>query len=584
MDRKEILERKRQRLEELRKRREEINLLSARLGLPHLSPEVFTKVDFAVQVDFPDQPRSILTEVATLLLPKIINEHVQRFDKGIQTYNEESTSPTPDVKVPTPISESEATISPIDESQVQDESQDQDDPEKIKDIILSELSAMVPGFRFSDLRMGLKAVTEAKVEAKDPFNAASGLSGFLTRPISCIDVCSKFPELLLVAYKADGSRPKRSLAYLGTLLSVGLAIIFNASAEPFVPEFFLQCTSEITIIQFDKSNPYRIIGGLKNGRIAIWDLSHVEPSKLAVFPTLQTTTLASIVEKSKKIYIHHSAPIVSILQLSHSGHDSTIIVSISSDGVVNTWSPNFLAFPKLDSIKISSGNKRLKNGFSVNTALLVHHSQFFAGNDRLDQDPEYRFLNQLIVGSKSGVLQRLSNNKKKGNVSSIFSFVDDHIGVGIHSVSAIAEMPYSSTKSLLVSSHYDWKLRIWDLQNTSLVVAIPTSTIVTGIYPRPNNPHQIMTIGCVRPPDIGACIDFWDFLIKSMGPISGVILSKKNVQSLAAKFDSEGNRFIVSFDDGDIDFWDIEDSKLHSHIELSRKSGVDEALSDILKE
>lgn len=575
MDRKEILEKKRQRLEELRKRREEINLLGTKLTLPLVSAKVSTKVDFAVQVDLPQHSNDNSTEISASPLPVVLNGHVQKFDKAIQTYFEEAEVPEIQESISEPIADFDSETLPQDEAK--------DDSKTIEETLRDELSGIIPAFRFSDLRMGLKTAGETKIEAKDPFNVASGLSGFLNRQISSVDVCSKFPELILVAYKAKSSKQRRDLAYANVVSSVGLAVIFNTSADPFVPEFFLQCTSEITTIQFEKTNPYRIIGGLKNGRVVIWDLSHIEPSKIAVFPTLQTTTLTSIVERPNKLYIHHNTPIVSILQLDVTNQESSSIISISSDGVVNAWSPNFLAFPKLDSIKLSFGTNRLKDQIFVSTALLIHHSQFLASNDRVAHDPEYRFLNQMIVGTKNGVLYRLSNNKSSGNIGNVFECHENEVSLSMHSVSGIAEMSFSTTSSLLISSHYDWNLRIWDLQKSSLVLTIPTSTIVTGIYLRPNHPHQLMTIGCVRLPDVGACIEFWDFLVKSMGPISSVSIYKEKAQSFAAKFDDKGNRFIVSFDNGEIRIWDIEESKLHSHIEASKNSGVDEALSVVLK-
>lgn len=573
MDRKEILEKKRQRLEELRKRRGEINLLAT--TLPLVSPQVSIKVDFAVQVDLP-QHATTATEVTSFSPPLASNDHIQKFDKAIQTYFEDATTFEIEDGSPKPINDHDIKKPPREEVK--------ENPEKIEETLRDKLSSIVPEFRFSDLRMGRKASGETNTEAKDPFNAASGLSSFLNRQIASIDVCSKFPELILVAYKAKPLKQKKDLAFVNVVSSVGLAVVFNTSADPFVPEFFLQCTSEITTIQFEKANPHRIIAGLRNGRVVIWDLTQVEPSKIAVFPTLQTTTLSSIVEKPKKLYIHHTTPIISILQLEVSNQESSSIISISSDGVVNAWSPNFLAFPKLDSIKLSFGSNRLKDQPSLSTALLIRHSQFFASNDRLSQDPEYRFLNQLVIGAKNGVIYRLSNNKTNGNISSVFKCLESEIPFSMQSISGIAEIPFSTTSSLLISSHYDWKLRVWDLQKSSLVLSVPTSTIVTGIYPRPNHPLQLMTVGCLRLPDVGACIEFWDFLVRSMGPISTVSVPKGKAQSLASKFDDKGSRFIVSFDDGDIKIWDIEESKLQSHTDSSKNSSVDEALSNLIKE
>ena len=595
MDRKEILEKKRQRLLELRKRREEISLLNVDRLLPPVVPEISTKIDFAVQVDLIPQVSDHSSEpIRTEPVQVESNGHVHKFDKAVQTHFEDLDSEEEnqdDIKAGNDLNENghaetkELVVSAEDLLKNEISNHEvRDEAEIIKDALEAELQNIGSTFRFSKLRLGGDTVDDVKMQDVAPFNEIPGVSGFFERPISSIDVCPKFPELLLVAYGANNHTSKDA-AKQNVFTSLGLAIVFNMTSQPPVPEFFLQCTFEITTVQFDKSNPYRVIGGLANGRIVIWDLSKVEPSKVAVLPILQTTTLASIVEKQNKLYIHHTSPIVSLLQLDLNNHESSSIVSVSSDGIINSWSPNFLAFPKLDSIRISTGTDRLKDNISVSNAIMVHNAHIFSSKDRMVHVPEYRFLNQLVVGSKNGSLYRLSNNQKKQYIESVFDCPDDVPGQNthIHSISDIAELYISSTSSFLVSSHYDWSLRLWDLNSPSPILTIPTSMIITGIYPRPSHSQQIITIGYVNPPEVGVCIDFWDFRLKAMSPVYSIGVTKKSVQSISAKFDHEGKRFFVAFDDGDVKIWEVEDMRLQSESEILKTNEADETLETLLK-
>ena len=93
MDRKEILEKKRQRLLELRKRREEISLLNVDRLLPPVVPEISTKIDFAVQVDLIPQVSDHSSErIRTEPVQVESNGHVHKFDKAVQTHFEDLDS------------------------------------------------------------------------------------------------------------------------------------------------------------------------------------------------------------------------------------------------------------------------------------------------------------------------------------------------------------------------------------------------------------------------------------------------------------------------------------------------------------
>lgn len=572
MDRQALLEKKRQRLLELKQRRidfKDTEILADSIASVDV-PEPPKRVDFAVQVDLPINHESVASA------PVSESPSVSfRFDKAVQTNFEEieeiedagKASNGIHVEVPEPIEDiSEPSTEEILHSTLQEQ--------------LAESNFNI---NFSDLRLGIKdkAVT---VEAKAPFNSVPGLSHFLDRPITSVDTTAKFPDLLLVGYARLISAKKRStIPHLAS--TPGLAIIYNRSTEPMLPEFFLQCTSGITTARFDKTDPFRVVAGLENGRVVMWDLTSVKPTQIAVLPTLQTTSLASIAEVSRHNYIHHTAPIVLIEQPAFENHSSSII-TVSAEGVINVWSLNLLAFPKLDSVKILSSNNTgrvtMKDDIRISSVLVLRNSQRLSedGNNSLHA-PEYGFLNHTVLGSKNGLLYKLLNNKDKKFIKTTCTSREECFAPHIDSVTALAELPLNSTSSLVVSAHLDWHIRLWDITAASPILSIPTATLVTGIFIRPNHSFQMVTIGCVKAPEVGVSIDFWDLLERTVLPISSIPV--QGSLSIAATFTDDGSQLVVAFGNGEICIWEIEETKLKSHIQTSTKQGIDEGIQSFLK-
>lgn len=575
MDRQALLEQKRQRLQELKQRRSELQKSS---GAPLVSsPPVLVKVDFAVQVDLPAS-KEIETVVQSNGGAKECRLDVQRFDKGVQTSFEE----IPGDEVP--LSE------PILEDEIHEENEqtapDMVEPthqDMVEDALEEQLSRSVVAFKFSNLRLGVKDPGTVEVNTKEPFNVVSGLTGFLDRPITSVSTIAKFPELMLVAY---GKRKAEKVDTKGDTLtgSPGLAAIFNRNAEPMVPEFFLQCTSTIAVIEFSTADPFKILAGLDNGRVVVWNLTDVKPTQIAILPTLQTTTLAASTEASKQRYIHHTSPIVRIHQLDANNQLSSGIISVSSEGIINLWSPNFLAFPKLDTVRLSGDSGRLKDQLSLTDAVVLLSPMRFSDEVQMARSPELRFLNQTVVGSKNGHLYRLSHIKDKNYTAISYPATGESTLLLVtRSVTSMAELKVSSTVSVIISGHNDWHLRIWDLTKLEPVANIPTATVVTKIYVRPGYPFHIVTLGSVNPPKLGPCVQFWDLKVRLMSPVSTFALIDKTCEATTACFSPDGAELIVAFADGDVRIWEIEETRLETIASLKSNFSIDEGILPLLR-
>ncbi|KAL6015421.1 hypothetical protein ACNR9Z_003090, partial [Candidozyma auris] len=146
--------------------------------------------------------------------------------------------------------------------------------EVVNEALASQLEEKLR-FPFSKLRLGIREEKEIRSVGDSPFVVEQQLGGFLDRPIVSVKTTPQFPELILVAYGASDTKSPDLTD------SKGLAIIFNTSTESIFPEFFLHCTSPIAAIAFDKTDAFRIICGMENGRLALWDLTNVKPNQLA---------------------------------------------------------------------------------------------------------------------------------------------------------------------------------------------------------------------------------------------------------------------------------------------------------------
>lgn len=574
MDRQALLEQKRQRLQELKQRRSELQKSSGAPLVP--SPPVLVKVDFAVQVDLPAR-NAIETIVQSSGDAREGRLDVQRFDKGVQTSFEELSggedSPAEAILDDEIHEENERTAPETVEPTRQD---------MVEDALEEQLARSVVAFKFSNLRLGVKDPGTVEVNTKEPFNVVSELTGFLDRPITSISTIAKFPELILVAY---GNRNAEKIDTKSDTLtgSAGLAIIFNRNAEPMVPEFFLQCTSTIAVIEFSTVDPFKIVAGLENGRVVVWNLTDVKPTQIAILPNLQTTTLAASTEASKQRYIHHTSRIVRIIQLDANQFSSGII-SVSSEGIINLWSPNFLAFPKFDTVRLSGDSGRLKDQLSLTDAVVLLSPMRFSDEVQMARSPELRFLNQTIVGSKNGHVYRLSHIKDKNYTAMSYPATGDSILLLVtQSVTSMAELQVSSTVSVIISGHTDWHLRIWDLTKPEPVAVIPTATVVTEIYVRPGYPFHIVTLGSVNPPKLGPCIQFWDLKVRLMSPVSTFSLIDKACQATTACFSPDGAELIVAFADGDVRIWEIEETRFETIASLKSNFSIDEGILPLLR-
>lgn len=541
MDRQALLEQKRQRLLELKSRRSTLALLPIP-SRPTL--KVAEKVDFSVQVGpiFSDHGDLNINTIAQGNRKSHDTDHatlpekdlIQRFDKGVQTNFEDlllppqadEQKPEPETAVPTP---EPTNVSP-------------------EVALLTELSKS--NFSLSKIRLGL-------VEENSHLDIESTLHetrliDSISRPATSTDITSLHPQLVLVSYGAAVTPQLLQISYLK-----GLVVVYNRGAEPMVPEFFLQCTSPVTVACFDQENPFRVYAGMENGRLAMWDLSGVKPTELFIPPTLQTSTVASMGNKLAHKLIHHTRRILRTLQFEGS------IVTFSGDGVINAWSPNLLAEPRVDSVRL--GSDRPKDQFNVSDALILSRPLLDMPNFGASGS---KFLDHTVVASKSGMLCVLQADLSK----SITRWEKKTEAP----IVCLKELYVTSTTSLIISSHIDWTLRLWSPEDGELYHLIPVAVLVTRIAVRPTFDGQFVTAG-ISLPNGCPCLQVWNLSARASTPLSALKIDTASLISHLA-FNAEGNELLASFSDGVVRIWEVNETRLGQVLKDVKTSGLNRGL------
>lgn len=576
MERQALLEQKRQRLLELRQRRSEIHSADLKDAASSPEPQVRKKVDFSVQVDLISESH---THASIDSAPEPNSaRNILKFDKSIQT--DDLSLLASDVKSSTEEQSALITSPPevtdLKQADVSKDSPIQDPRSIVRDNLCDQLNAWNIEFFFSDLRLGLQQTKEHD-PTTEPFQIMSQLHNFLSRPIVQVVPNLHFLELILVVYGKMAS-PLRYSDVKGTS-SAGLAVIFNTKSSKLVPEFFLQCTSTITSSTFDKSNPTKVFAGLENGQVVMWDLSKVLPTKIALLPALQTSLIVSKENFSKKgDFIPHTSPILYIGQPSWVASQDSTFVSLCSGGVVNMWSPNMLAIPKVSSIKVGVSLPRVHEQLFISTCTAANSVLKQAQRESNLDSPELGFLERFLIGTKTGLIQTLANNKESfylGHKVCIPIKRDSPYDCGIKS---IVEITFQKVQFLLCV-HADWHLSLWDLQSGKLLCDIPTAAAITGVAPRPHKNHQFVAYGDVKPPQMCFTVEFWDLLVQITSPLFEIPV--KESQSGTVSFSDNGSLLYVAYSNGDIDVYAIDEEILNKRVETSAKSTYDKGLVSI---
>lgn len=531
MDRQSLLEQKRQRLQELKKRRmgggteELIDHLIEKLQTPTRPPSV----NVGIQVGSNTETKQSIQDH----VPRPEKEHIL-YDKAIQATPVRLQEPIPaEPKVePPPVQKTLETVDFVDEYKLNAALK-----ESIKLINKVVVKSTIDTSGLVDYASKVDANTLAK-SSTSPF-IAEGISHQVTRMVNAMDTSPHFKELIVVAY-GSSNRGSSTLAN-----SPGLAVVYNT--DTFFPEFFLHSTVSITTIQFDKVNSNKIIGGLSDGKIVIWDLKHNSPgSGIGLLPVLTTPRFSTISLKApnnKNNYQQHTLDITAVMQLNIEGNDS--LVSFSADGVVNTWSTNLLASPRMDTVVLVMPKKdeytharepvRIARAFATTGVNSV-------GLDDLNDPTEHKHLNEIAVVCATGRVVFLSNDRKSEHILSLAE--TPQVGEGPRCDTITDAI---SLDGYIVTANMDWSLKVWTKGASTPLMSIPTKAVVGRLCRRPHT-RQFVTLSLSGLGNKQMLVELWDFDVKVFQPTMTIPVDDAMVTSMA--FTRDGSRLITGAADG----------------------------------
>lgn len=543
MDRQSLLEQKRQRLQELKQRRlggsgdvSQVDLLLEKLDEPKK-----TLVSVGIQVGVVEPVGiSKIQEHDALEKEKI------SYDKAIQTIEMRIER---EVDAPLPIVNETIQTEEVDEVEVntaiyeamkQMEEEDRGEvPEK----------PQIPQSSY----------ISNESELDYPFQLL-GSTIPIKRSVTCIDVSPHFKDVVVASFAPSDTNE-----------SPGLAVIYNLSTKE---DYILHSTAPIVQIRFDNVNPDKVIGGLADGKVVIWETRHIS-SKLPLLPLLSTppfSTLSSSTIKNHTgiTFDHHTLPVTSIQQLKLDANDS--IVSFSLDGVINIWSTNLLASPVVDSIRLflpneSSEFTNHREAIRITSTLIMDDKRTLFSSDDL------KFLDSVIVASQRGEVYHLTNSRKDGYIQSTFNPPLDHTNI----TTDISSLFNDSKDTFFFTSHLDWTLKVWCVEKAFNVV-ISTNCLVQRICSRPHHSNQIVTLGLTNEASRkSTLLQFWDLGYKLFGHLFEIPLDSDFVGT-SVEFNQDGTRLLVGGSNGEVKVFEIDEQWLVEKIHAIQKIDMDEGL------
>ncbi|KAG2735672.1 hypothetical protein G9P44_001886 [Scheffersomyces stipitis] len=567
MDRQTLLEQKKKRLQELKQRRltgsspddTSVDSLLQQIEKSKLakkSVEVGIQVDFSVDVAVLHKHEQ--STAKSLNEQFKVEKECTTFDKAIQT---------------TDISE---TVENENNEKIAYEGQKEELKDKISHI---EQERRVTVAEFFDekklnesLRESIKILSKLKsvqtVDLKDIRNYAEGAQetiqdkiaagdspiqrfilseGITHKPVSSIDFSSHFPELVVIAYSSKKStipQPKGE--------SPGLVIVYSMRENTLFPEFFLHATAPVTVVKFDRTDSRKIIGGLANGKVVIWDLQNRNPTKVIIIPQLSTPVYSPRVntDDSNVDYVHHVKPIVSLLSINLSGNEC--IVSFSKDGVVNVWSTSFLAHPKISTLMLQCA--RDSTG-ALGTLFPLNISSASLLGDSLQSSKENpEFLNQVVVSSENGKLYLLNNKESDRFIEKVLS-PQNFEEPKSHPPNVTAfDILTKGNITYIISACSDWTLRLWSNAKETPLVTIPTNSLPLELAVRPGYLH-FATLAIDKRKSL---LQYWDLERSVFRPLVEIPLDSGEVLATRIKFNAVGDLIVVGFEDGTTSVWKIQ--------------------------
>lgn len=542
----EALERKKRKLEELRKRKEEVARKKAEKKKKETGgrgEEEGTKTDIGgsgeneVQKEEKLEEKGPKIEMSTFV--GVFNlrgkQSAYKYDRGINVTKE-------DIKLMELIQEEEEAAPAFDYENEEEENEEEEqkllekNKHKIKKVPEKEVEKILKSQNFRRfVRKGSAELNEALeetytliedvLENENP-EVAQDLRERITKSTIfadtihlenhiCNDIqwCNYNAEWFLGVYNAKGAEEH-----------TGKVVIWNLDfkGKP-SPLHILLSTKKVNRAIFSKSNENIIYGGLSSGQVVIWDLR------------VKNTPLM----KTKPTLANHNLPIFCIENISDGRRD--LLLSISYEGRICVWNPQTLLEPEIVedlTFKTSSGRTTERDSENPLAPMI---SLIVPGITPKDST--------LIIGTYDNLIQRYK-------IEDILTQAEERIIDRYSGHNApVCTLSYKQNPidkgldGLLLSGSFDFSVQLWkpDASEEKIHTLEIHEDYITGLDWNPIHPGMFVSADCMGK----ICV--WDLLEDKDYP---VFITKTDPVS-CLKWHPDGGKLIIATLKGEVQRWNL---------------------------
>jgi len=285
------------------------------------------------------------------------------------------------------------------------------------------------------------------------------------RVVTSIDWSPIVPELFLSSYsqsfEGNPNEPQ------GVLLLWSLSLRSR-------PEFTCYCQSQITVAKFNQHSSHIVVGGTYSGQVVVWDLR----------------AKSTPVQRSGMAGGGHAHPVYSLAIVGT--QNSHNIISLSNDGKLCVWNTNMLTTPQKEiDLKFKPQGADAAQQDIINaTCITFPHEE----------------ANNFFTGVEDGTIYSAQVHANQANENVVETFAGHQAPI-----TSLSVMPYfqdlsTDASNLLLSSSYDWTVKLWSpkFRNESIWSFESAEDYIYDVAWSPTNPTLFSSV------DGEGYIDLWD--------------------------------------------------------------------------
>ncbi|XP_048727078.1 cytoplasmic dynein 1 intermediate chain 2-like isoform X28 [Ostrea edulis] len=289
----------------------------------------------------------------------------------------------------------------------------------------------------------------------------------------------------------------------------GVTLIWNSRFKKTTPEFVFHCQSPVMSSCFAEFHPNLVVGGTYSGQIVLWD------NRVNKRTPIQRTPLSAAA---------HTHPVYCINVVgTQNAHN---LISVSTDGKMCSWSLDMLSQPQ-DSMELQ--HKQSK-------AVAVTSFSFLSGD-----------VNNFVVGSEDCTVYTACRHGGKTGINEAF---EGHMGpiTGIDCHSVPGQIDFSP---YFLTSSFDWTLKLWSIKDQKFLHSFEdNSDYVYDVQWSPIHPALFASV------DGDGRLDLWNLNNETEVPTASVV-TEGGVALNHCRWHSSGSNIAVGDDVGRIHIYDV---------------------------